>query len=194
MSTQHLVDDAGRALGGAYRRTKAVIPQRTAVTSAIYAGTLAAGVCGVVYLFGQHTSGEEVSTVSSIAVGDCVTMSGGHPVKSACEGSAITFSVAEKFPGRTACTQPAYARTEADGSSLCLVPDLTVGTCYAVGGTSVATTDIKPVTCPTPLSNRSGTVVQVTQRASGGPLDCGTATALNYTQPKRVGYCVQPLT
>ncbi|GAA4386236.1 hypothetical protein [Tsukamurella soli] len=195
MSTNHLVDGAEHPLGDAYRRTLRTVPTTTAAT-VVYAGVLAAVVlAALVYFVGFRGTDAKggVTTVSAIEVGDCVTVGSGHPTKAPCSTGTLTFGVAEKLPGRTACSSPAYARIEADGDSLCVVPNLTLGQCYRVPGPSAATTDISPVDCPSALTASSGNVIQVTESASGGPLDCRGATALNYEQPRRLSYCVQPL-
>jgi hypothetical protein len=163
------------------------------LTSVVYSGIIAAVVVGAaVLLLGVKPTDPDVSTVSAVEVGDCVTVADGQAARAGCGGTGFTFSVAEKVAAKTACTLPSYARVESAGATLCVVPNLTLSSCYQVKPDRVATTDIRPVTCPTALGGSTPNVIRVTERASGGPLNCRGTAALNYAAPQRVSYCIAP--
>lgn len=179
------------------RRLDEVRPTPTwkLVSSVVYSGVIALFIVGAaVLLLGVKPSSPEVASVSSIEVGDCVSVSGGNATRTGCDGDGMRFAVAEKPAAKTACSQPSYARLESDGATLCLVPQLTLGDCYQVKPDKAATTDIRPVSCPTAMSAAVSNVIRVTQRAAGAPLNCGGSAALNYAAPQRVSYCIAPVT
>ena len=165
------------------------------VSSVIYSGLIAALVMGAaVLLLGVKPSSPEVAPVSSVEVGDCVTVSGGNATRTGCDGDGFSFAVAEKAAAKTACSQPSYARVESAGSVLCVVPKLTLGNCYQVKPDTAATTDIRPVDCPSATGSAPSNVIRVIQRAAGAPLTCRGSSALNYAAPQRVSYCIAPVT
>ncbi|GAA1082150.1 hypothetical protein [Tsukamurella spumae] len=163
-------------------------------SSVVYSGIIAVAVMGVaVLLLGVKPASPEVAPVSAVEVGDCVTVSGGNAVRTGCDGDGFSFAVAEKLAAKTACSVPSYARVESAGATLCVVPRLTLGSCYQVRPDAAATTDIRPVTCPTALGSAPSNVIRVTERAAGAPLTCRGSTALNYAAPQRVSYCIAPV-
>lgn len=165
------------------------------ISSVVYSGLIAAVVMGAaVLLLGVKPSSPEVAPVSSVEVGDCVTVSGDRVTRTGCEGDGFSFAVAEKAAARTACSQPSYARVESAGAVLCVVPKLTLGNCYQVKPDKAATTDIRPVDCPTALGSAPSNVIRVIERAAGAPLTCGGSSALNYSAPQRMSYCIAPVT
>ncbi|MDP0399956.1 hypothetical protein [Tsukamurella strandjordii] len=163
------------------------------LTSVVYSGVIAVVIVGAaVLLLGVKPSNPEVTNVNAVEVGDCVSVADGTANRAGCEGGGMTFSVAEKVAAKTACSLPSYARVESDGATLCVVPNLTLGSCYQVRPDQAATTDIRPIACPTALGGGAANVVRVTERASGGPLNCRGSAALNYPAPQRVSYCITP--
>ncbi|TWS17887.1 hypothetical protein FK529_18070 [Tsukamurella asaccharolytica] len=179
------------------RRLDEVRPTATwrIVSSVIYSGLIAAIVMGAaVLLLGVKPSSPEVAPVSSVEVGDCVTVSGGNATRTGCDGDGFSFAVAEKPAANTACSAPSYARVESAGSVLCVVPKLTLGNCYQVKPDKAATTDIRPVDCPAATGSAPSNVIRVIERAAGAPLTCRGSSALNYTAPQRVSYCIAPVT
>lgn len=178
------------------RRLDEVRPTATwkVVSSVLYSGIIAALVVGVAALvLGVRPSNPDVAQVSSVEVGDCVTVSGDRVTRTGCEGDGFSFAVAEKAAASTACSLPSYARVESAGGVLCVVPKLALGNCYQVKQDSVATTDIRPVDCPTALRSGPSNVIRVIERAVGAPLTCRGSSALNYPAPQRVGYCIAPV-
>ncbi|NMD57948.1 MULTISPECIES: hypothetical protein [Tsukamurella] len=179
------------------RRLDEVRPTTTwkVVSSVIYSGLIAALVVGAAaLLLGVKPSSPEVAQVSSVEVGDCVTVSGDRVTRTGCDGDGFSFAVAEKAAAKTACSLPSYARVESAGSVLCVVPKLALGNCYQVKQDRVATTDIRPVDCPTALGSAPSNVIRVIERAAGAPLTCRGSAALNYAAPQRMSYCIAPVT
>ncbi len=179
------------------RRLDAVRPTTTwrIASSVVYSGLIAALVMGAaVLVLGVKPAGPEVAPVSAVEVGDCVTVSGDRVTRTGCEGDGFAFAVAEKPAARTACSLPSYARVESGASALCVVPKLALGNCYQVKPDQAATTDIRPVTCPTALGSAPSNVIRVIEKAAGAPLSCRGSAALNYAQPQRVSYCIAPVT
>lgn len=179
------------------RRLDEVRPTTTwkVVSSVIYSGIIAALVMGAaVLLLGVRPTSPEVASVSSVEVGDCVTVSGGNVTRTGCDGDGFSFAVAEKAAAKTACSLPSYARVESAGSVLCVVPKLTLGNCYQVKPDKAATTDIRPVDCPSALGSAPSNVIRVIERAVGAPLTCRGSAPLNYSAPQRVSYCIAPVT
>lgn len=164
------------------------------LTSVVYSGLIAVIIVGAaVLVLGVKPAGPAISNVSAVEVGDCVTVSDGKADRAGCDATGMTFSVAEKVAAKTACSLGSYARVESEGATLCVVPNMTLGNCYQVRPDQSATTDIRPVTCPTGLGGAApANVVRVTERASGGPLNCRGTAALNYPAPQPVSYCIAP--
>lgn len=178
------------------RRLDEVRPSTTwrVVSSVVYSGIIAALVTGAaVLLLGVKPSSPAIAQVSSVEVGDCVTVSGENVARTGCDGDGFSFAVAEKAAPRTACSLPSYARLETSGSVLCLVPRLTLGNCYQVKQDKAATTDIRRVDCPTALGSAPSNVIRVIERAAGAPLACRGSSSLNYAAPQRVSYCIAPV-
>ncbi|BDD80504.1 hypothetical protein TPB0596_02670 [Tsukamurella pulmonis] len=179
------------------RRLDEVRPTTTwkVVSSVIYSGLIAALVMGAaVLLLGVKPASPEVASVSSVAVGDCVTVAGDSVTRTGCEGDGFSFAVAEKAAAGTACSLPSYARVESAGSVLCVVPKLALGECYQVKPDKAATTDIRPVDCPSGVGSAPSNVIRVIERAAGAPLTCRGSSALNYSAPQRMSYCIAPVT
>lgn len=168
-------------------------PAWKAATSVVYSGIIAVLIVGAAaLLLGVKPSSPEVAPVSAVEVGDCVTISGGNVTRTGCDGDGFSFAVAEKAAAKTACSMPSYARVESAGSTLCVVPRMTLGECYQVKPDTAATTEIRPVSCPTALGTAMPNVIRVTERA-GAPLTCRGSTALNYAAPQRISYCIAPV-
>lgn len=164
-------------------------------SSVVYSGIIAVLVIGAAaLLLGVKPSSPEVAQVSSVEVGDCVTVSGDRVTRTGCEGDGFSFAVAEKAAANTACSLPSYARVESAGAVLCVVPKLALGNCYQVKPEKAATTDIRPVACPTGTSSAPSNVIRVIERAAGAPLTCRGSAALNYAAPQRMSYCIAPVT
>ncbi|GAB3134174.1 hypothetical protein GCM10027289_25530 [Tsukamurella serpentis] len=178
------------------RRLDGVRPTATwkILSSVVYSGVIAVLIVGAAALvLGVKPAEPQVAAVSAVEVGDCVTVAGSEATRATC-GEGFSFAVAEKPPAKTACSLPNYARLESGGATLCLVPRMTLGSCYQVKPDKAATTDIRPVACPTALGTAQPNVIRVTERAAGAPLSCRGSAALNYAAPQRVSYCISPVT
>jgi hypothetical protein len=187
----HLIESTPRRVGAAFSGLRGRV-----LTSVLYSGVIAAAVvaviAAVIFFVGAKPAGGEV--VTSATIGDCVTVHDGTASGAACDALATTFVVAQRLAAGGNCTSPSYLKVNGETGTLCVAPNLTVGSCYAVGGGFPATADVRRVDCPSGLSARgAGDMVRVTERAIGGPMNCRGLTAVDFDLPEQFGYCVTPI-
>lgn len=137
-----------------------------------------------------------ISKPEDAAPGTCLTLSGTNAqdmkaTKVACDGSTeLSFYSAGTVAKTATCTTPDYSSMTFPGSDskLCMALNLTEGSCYQINPSNIV--DYRRIDCGTSAKGQA-TAYKVTSRTDGTANCAEGQLAVDFTQPKTIGYCLQ---
>lgn len=159
-----------------------------------------AAVAAMFFIAGCNVSVGESDSVSKpedAAAGTCVSLSGTDAnnmkvTKVSCDGSTeLSFYSAGAVAKDANCATENYSYVTFPGADtkLCLAANFAQGSCYQINPQNIV--DYRRIDCGT-AAKAGATAYKVASRTDG-TASCTTGQlAVDYTQPKTIGYCLEP--
>ncbi|MEP9392891.1 hypothetical protein ABLE92_11240 [Gordonia sp. VNQ95] len=141
---------------------------------------------------------DTVDSADDVNVGECVSVADSsdgkvEATKTDCDTTdAFAFYVASTTATTSQCPgQESRLTFEEGDQQLCLTPNMAQGKCYEVpSGGAGSLTDFKAVDCGATTADGTA-VVEVVTRSNGTVTCDASLTALEFTEPQPLGYCLR---